>query len=95
VKLLTDPAAIRRYLSSITSRTRTAGFQSMSKQKTRSASDRRMRDLGPPEKVAERRHKAERRLPELTDLPYEEFEAELAALGKQAAVFLRRFSSGQ
>ncbi|NMQ27849.1 hypothetical protein E4Q23_08825 [Candidatus Accumulibacter phosphatis] len=46
-------------------------------------------------KVAERRHKAERRLPELTDLPYEEFEAELAALGKQASVFLRSFSSGQ
>ncbi|MEF8724825.1 MAG: hypothetical protein ABTR92_17310 [Candidatus Accumulibacter phosphatis] len=54
-----------------------------------------MRDVGPPEKVAERRHKAERRLPELTDLPYEEFEAELAALGKQASVFLRSFSSGQ
>jgi len=66
----------------------------MSEQKTRSKADRRKHDIGPPGKTPERRHKSERRLPELTDMPFEEFEAELAVLGKQASLFLRISSSG-
>lgn len=67
----------------------------MRKHKIRSETDRRTRDIGPPKKMPDRRQKAERRLPELTDMPYEEFEAELAAQGKQASVFLRFSSSGR
>lgn len=59
----------------------------------RSESDRRTRDIGPPGKMADRRHKAERRLPELSDMPFEEFEAELAAMGKPLAEFLSSSSS--
>jgi len=66
----------------------------MREKQTRSQSDRRQRDIGPPGKMVERRQKAERRLPVLTDMPFEEFEAELAALGQQASAFLRTFSSG-
>ncbi len=67
----------------------------MRKHKIRSETDRRTQDVGPPRKMPDRRQKAERRLPELTDMPFEEFEAEMAAQGKQAAVFLRAFYSGR
>ncbi|SBT03868.1 hypothetical protein ACCAA_1170015 [Candidatus Accumulibacter aalborgensis] len=56
----------------------------MSTHKIRSGSDRRKRDIGPPGKIPERRRQPDRRLPELTDASFEQFELELAALGKQA-----------
>ena len=62
-------------------------------QQTRSGSDRRLRDVGPLRKMAERRHKVERRLPELSDMAFEEFEAELAAMGKEVSTFLSFSSS--
>jgi len=95
VKSRTDQAVSQRYLCAIAFMTPQAGNNSMRKQKIRSETDRRMRDIGPPKKMPDRRQKAERRLPELTEMPYEEFEAELAALGKQASAFLRSFSSGR
>jgi hypothetical protein len=95
VKSRTDRAVSQRYLCAIAFMTPQAGNYSMRKQKIRNETDRRMRDIGPPKKMPDRRQKAERRLPELTEMPYEEFEAELAALGKQASAFLRTFSSGR
>ena len=93
VILCTDQAVGRRYRCSIPSITAEADIPSMKRQNTRSGFDRRTRDMGPPNKLAERRHRPERRLPELTDMAFEEFEAELAAQGKQASAFLASSSS--
>jgi len=66
----------------------------MNKHKIRSGIDRRQHDIGPPSKVAERRRQPDRRLPELADMPFEEFEAELTAMGKQVSGYVTSSSGG-
>lgn len=94
VTLRTECPADPRYLSSIASGVFTTRQLGMSKHKIRSGIDRRQDDIGPPNKVAERRRQPDRRLPQLTDMPFEEFEAELTAMGKQYSGYVPSSSSG-
>ncbi len=50
----------------------------------RSKVDRRQLDMGPPEKIAERRRRPERRLPKVAEVPFAAFVSAFAALRRQA-----------
>ncbi|MCB1965852.1 hypothetical protein [Accumulibacter sp.] len=52
---------------------------------TRSRFDRRQSDIGPPAKIVERRRRPERRLPEISEVPFAAFVSAFTALRQNIA----------